>query len=368
MNKALVSAALLLLLSMAVSCRDEAPKNPAENKMEAAAEAINTAQIRFVTVKTDSVATSISVSGRITADNRVELFPEVQGKMTAGNKPFREGVSYQKGEIIVTLDDSDTRLQVQSSRSKFKTLVSALMADIKLDHPETFPLYEAWFQTLSADKSISPVPAFEKDARRFLESKGVYELYYSIKSAEDRLKNFTIRAPFSGILSAAKAEPGQVVGPQFHMGTLVDPSLFILNASINSDDAEWVLPGQSLEVTNRDQNRVYNAVVARVNPSVDPASQQVFVYLEVSDEDLREGMYLEGEIQSDRKIVLARIPKSALLRTGDVLAKRDGSLAEIPVEIMDLERTHLWVRGLQNGDEIIEDVSEPAAGRIINQD
>ena len=368
MNKVLSSAALLLLLTMAVSCGNEAPKNPAENKMEAAAEAINTAQIRFVTVKTDSVATSISVSGRITADNRVELFPEVQGKMTAGNKPFREGVSYQKGEIIVTLDDSDTRLQVQSSRSKFKTLVSALMADIKLDHPETFPLYEAWFQTLSADKSISPVPAFEKDARRFLESKGVYELYYSIKSAEDRLKNFTIRAPFSGILSAANAEPGQVVGPQFHMGTLVDPSLFILNASINSDDAEWVLPGQSLEVTNRDQNRVYNAVVARVNPSVDPASQQVFVYLEVSDEDLREGMYLEGEIQSDRKIVLARIPKSALLRTGDVLAKRDGSLAEIPVEIMDLERTHLWVRGLQNGDEIIEDVSEPAAGRIINQD
>ena len=368
MNKALSNAALLLLLTMAVSCGNEAPKNPAENKMEGAAEAINTAQIRFVTVKTDSVATSISVSGRITADNRVELFPEVQGKMTAGNKPFREGVSYQKGEIIVTLDDSDARLQVQSSRSKFKTHASALMADIKLDHPEELPRYEAWFQTLSADKSISPVPAFEENARRFLESKGVYELYYSIKSAEDRLKNFTIRAPFSGILSAANAEPGQVVGPQFHMGTLVDPSLFILNASINSDDAEWVLPGQSLEVTNRDQNRVYNAVVARVNPSVDPASQQVFVYLEVSDEDLREGMYLEGEIQSDRKIVLARIPKSALLRTGDVLAKRDGSLAEIPVEIMDLERTHLWVRGLQNGDEIIEDVSEPAAGRIINQD
>jgi hypothetical protein len=63
---------------------------------------------------------------------------------------------------------------------------------------------------------------------------------------------------------------------------------------------------------------------------------------------------------------LARIPKSALLRTGDVLAKRDGSLAEVPVEIIDLERAHLWVRGLQNGDEIVEDVSEPAGGQIIN--
>jgi hypothetical protein len=103
-----------------------------------------------------------------------------------------------------------------------------------------------------------------------------------------------------------------------------------------------------------------------VNPAVDPASQQVFVYMEVSGENLREGMYLEGEIKSDRKMELARIPKSALLRTGDVLAKRDGSLAEVPVEIIDLERAHLWVRGLQNGDEIVEDVSEPAGGQIIN--
>src|SRR6056297_1953168 len=365
MNKALSNAALLLLLTMAVSCGNEAPKNPAENKMEAAAEAINTAQIRFVTVKTDSVATSISVSGRITADNRVELFPEVQGKMTAGNKPFREGVSYQKGEIIVTLDDSDTRLQVQSSRSKFKTLVSALMADIKLDHPETFPLYKAWFQTLSADKSISPVPAFEKDARRFLESKGVYELYYSIKSAEDRLGKFTIRAPFSGIVSAAKAEPGQVVGPQFHLGTLVDPSLFILNASIDPDDGEWILPGQTLEVSNQNQNRIYTATIKRVNPSVDLASQQVFVYLEVSGDKLQEGMYLEGEIDSKRIKELARIPKTALTRTRYVIAKRDGQLIEVPVQIEELERSHLWISGLENGEEIVADVSEPVSGRII---
>jgi multidrug efflux pump subunit AcrA (membrane-fusion protein) len=366
MNKVLLSALSLLLLSIAASCGDDDTKKAAESQIEAAAEEIDSGQIRFVTVKTESVAESVPISGRIRADNRVELFPEVSGKITTGDKPFREGISYQKGDIILKLDDSEARLQVQSSRSKFKSLVSALMADIKLDHPETLPLYEAWFQTLSADKSVPPVPGLDENARRFLESKGVYELYYSIKSTEDRLDKFTIRAPFSGILSAAKAEPGQVVGPQFHLGTLIDPSLFILNASIDPDDAEWVLPGQSLEVRNRDQNNLYSAAVARVNPAVDPASQQVFVYMEVSGENLREGMYLEGEIKSDRKMELARIPKSALLRTGDVLAKRDGSLAEVPVEIIDLERAHLWVRGLQNGDEIVEDVSEPAGGQIIN--
>lgn len=368
MNKALLSAAAFLLLSMAVSCGDEAQKNPAENRIEAAAEELESGQIQFITVNTEPVIHSVPISGRIRAKNRVELFPEVQGRITAGNKPFREGTSYQEGETILKLDDSEARLQVQSSRSKFTTLVSALMADIKLDHPETFPRYEDWFQTLSADKPVSPVPDFEEDARRFLESKGVYELYYSIKSAENRLEKFTVRAPFSGIVSAAKAEPGQVVGPQFHLGTLVDPSLFILNASIDPDDTKWVLPGQSLEVANMDQNRIYSASVVRVNPSLDPASQQVYVYLEVSGKDLREGMYLESEIKSESNRELSRIPKSALLRTGDVLAKRDGNLAEVPVDIVDLERAYLWVRGLQNGDEIVEDASEPVAGRIINQD
>jgi len=366
MNKAFKSAMVFVLILMIASCGGESAEKPAEQIRETAAEEIDSQQINFFTVETESVADRVSLSGRIRADNRVELFPEVQGKVLERNKPFREGISYQKGEILVQLDDSEARLQIQSSRSKFKTLVSALMADIKLDHPETLPRYEVWHHTLSADKRVSPIPDFGENVRRFLESKGVYELYYSIKSAEERLDRFTIRAPFSGVLSAAKTEPGQVVGPQFHLGTLVDPSLFILNASIDPDDEEWILPGQSLEVISQDQNKAYSAAVTRVNPSVDPASQQVFVYLNVLGEDLREGMYLEGEIESDSKRELARIPKSALLRTGSVLAKREGSLAEIPVEIIDLERSYLWIYGLQNGDEIVEDVSEPVGGRIIN--
>ena len=105
--------------------------------------------------------------------------------------------------------------------------------------------------------------------------------------------------------------------------------------------------------------------MTRVNPSVDPASQQVFVYLEVSGDNLREGMYLEGEIESERTKELARIPKTALTRTRDVIANRDGQLLEVPVQIEELERSHLWVSGLENGEEIVEDVTEPVSGRII---
>ena len=365
MNKAYLSTAVLLLLTITASCSDTSGEKPAENQIESAADETDSQQVRFFKVETESVADRVDISGRLQADNRVELFPEVQGRVMEGGKPFQEGISYQKGEILIKLDDREAVLKLQSSRSKFKTVVSGLMADIKLDYPETLPQYEEWFNTLSAEKPVLPIPNFEEGVRRFLESKGVYELYFSIKGAEEQLEKFTIRAPFSGILSTAKAEPGQTVGPQFHLGTLVDPSRFILNASIEPDDAEWILPGQTLEVKNQGQNRTYTATLTRVNPSVDSASQQVFVYLEVSGNNLREGMYLEGEIESERTKELARIPKTALTRTRDVIANRDGQLLEVPVQIEELERSHLWVSGLENGEEIVEDASEPVSGRII---
>ena len=215
MNKAYLSTAVLLLLMITASCSDTSGEKPPESQIETAAAETDSQQIRFFKVETESVADRVTLSGRLRADNRVELFPEVQGRVMEGGKPFREGISYQKGEILIKLDDSEAGLKLQSSRSKFKTVVSGLMADIKLDYPETLPRYEEWFNTLSAEKSVSPIPEFEESVRRFLESKGVYELYFSIKSAEEQLEKFTIRAPFSGVLSAAKAEPGQAVGHSF---------------------------------------------------------------------------------------------------------------------------------------------------------
>ncbi|WP_340102474.1 efflux RND transporter periplasmic adaptor subunit [Rhodohalobacter sp. 8-1] len=366
MNKALLSFSILLLLTITASCSGVSADKSSEQSSEAAAAEIGSPQITFFTVETEQIADRVSLNGRLRAENRVELFPEVPGKVVEGTKPFREGVSFQEREMLVQLDDSEARLQIQSSRSKFKTLVSALMPDIKLDYPETLPRYEKWFNSLNAENNLVAIPEFGEGVRRYLESKGVYELYYTIKSAEDRLEKFTIRAPFSGVLSAAKAEPGQVVGPQFHLGTFVDSSLMILNASIDPAQVEWIRPGMTMAVSNQGQTESYKAEIVRVNPSVDSSSQQVLIYLEVSGEKLREGMYLEGEIESETKRELARIPKSALLRTGGVLAKRDGNLVDVTVEIHDLERSHLWVSGLQNGDEIVMDVSEPVSGRIIN--
>jgi membrane fusion protein, multidrug efflux system len=329
-------------------------------------EFLKSPEINFFTVRTENRAEVIPLEGRIRANNRLEIFPEVQGTVIGLEKPFREGAIFDKGEVLLQLNSEEIRLQLNASRSGFKALIASLLPDIKLDYPDKYIAVEDWFNQLHPEEVLSEIPDIEHlQFSRFLSSRGVYERYFNIKSSEERLKKFTIKAPFSGILSVTNTEPGQSVGPQNHLGTFVDPTRFVLTATIRQNQARRIMPGAELKVTNREGLMEWNAIVKRVNPSVNPKTQMVEVYLDVSGDGLREGMYLQGIILPEGDSKLARIPKSALLRTGHVYINSDGVIRLVPVEIKDVERESVWVKGLSDGDEIIQNTNRAIAGLIM---
>lgn len=327
-------------------------------------------QINFTTVLTQMKSAEIQIRGRLKSDQRLEIFPEVQGKILPGTKAFREGVAFKKGEAILQLDDREHRLQLQSTRNQFKTLIASLMPDIKLDYPEKLETVEQWYNEIKNREKLPVPPEFNNSQlHRYLTSKGVYEKYFQIKSAEERLEKFTLTAPFTGVVAAANAEPGQSVSPQTHLGTLVNPRQFVLTASVPANRVEFLTQtSKSLTVTNEAQTRQWEAVIRRVNPSVDGRTQSVEIYLELSGDELREGMYLEGSMASGEKTAQAAIPKTALLRTGHVYLKKDGAIHLTPVEVMDVEREQVWVRGLNDGDQIVRTANRPLGGVVMEKE
>ena len=291
-------------------------------------------QPEIITVQTSHQNKQIEIQGRVRAENRLELFPEVQAKVLTSNKPFREGIAFKRGEPILQFDDEEARLQLYASRSQFQTLAASLLPDIRLDYPDLLNRYEQWYDSLHPERTLSEIPDFEhRQMERFLISRGVYNSYYQIKSAENRLKKFTVRAPFSGILSVAKAEPGQSVGPQVHLGTLVDPDSYQLTAAVRQSQIRFIGIGDIVELTDNHMSGSWTATVVRLNPSVDVRSQTVEIYLEVGGNGIREGMYLEGLLETGDPIEIAEIPKSALLRNGFVYAVMDGVTRQVPVQV-----------------------------------
>ncbi len=331
-----------------------------------AVESVN--ELQTITVQTTSQKPLLEIQGRVRAENRLELFPEVHGKVISGNKPFREGVRFEKDDIIFQLDDDEARHQLYASRSGFQTLAASLLPDIRLDFPDRLNAFETWHESLHPEKSLPEIPDFDQPRmERFLTSRGLYDKYYQIKSAENRLEKFSLRAPFSGVLSSARAEPGQSVGPQFHAGTLVDPASYLVTATVRQSQISSIKIGDKVEMTDQQRVRKWTATVSRINPSVDPRSQSVEIYLEVTGNGIREGMFLEGFLEAGDPKELTEIPKSALLRNGYVYAVADGVIRQVPVHVTDVGHETVWVSGLTDGEQIIRDAGMAMTGFIIQE-
>lgn len=315
-------------------------------------------------------APPVELRGRLEAAERIILFPEVQARLVPQSKGFEEGVSFNKGEIMFRLDDEQARLQLYASRSGFQRLLSSLMPDIRLDYPDALPAVEAWTDRISAEAALPDMPDFEDaQLRRFLSARGVYEQFYSIRSAEARLTYFEIRAPFDGVVAEVRVEPGQQVGPQTRLGTLIKPGYFTLTAALPQHQAAGLEPGMELSMQDPRGNEAGEARLERINPRVNAATQQIELYFSLRGETLREGQLLTGQFvpEPEDGTGLAEIPRSALLRNNQVYVLEGDRVRQVAVEIADLSYDTVWVRGLQDGDQLLReaDIGHPMGGRII---
>lgn len=339
----------------------------AEPKMETPFQT-STAQysdLVFITINTIDKPVSIEIQGRIKSAHRLELFPEVQGIVEMSSMEFREGVSFSRGQTLISLNNSEYLMQLQANRSAYIVALSNLIPDIKLDYPSDLSLFESWYSETTPFSPIPEIPEFSRELSRYMSSRGIYDRYFSLMSAENRLHKFTIKAPFDGQLSIVRVESGQSVGPQHHLGTFIDSNNFILTASIRKYDAEKIPIGTQIDLY--DQDRILSAIgtLTRKNPVINPATQMIELYFSAQGRNLREGQFLSGDITSTESQYQALIPKTALLRSGHVYTLRENKLIQVPVQLVGVEKDRVWVRGLLNDDHIVQDHQSVINGFIL---
>lgn len=320
----------------------------------------------WIDIQTTPYPQGIDIQGRLRAEQRLELFPEVQGQVSTTGTPFREGMTIRKGEPILQLDDLEARLDLYALRSAYQSLLTSLLPDIKLDHPDKLPVVESWLDVLDPEQRLPEIPEFESgQLRQFLTARGVYDRYYRIRSAETRLQKFTIRAPFTGVIASARVEPGQSVGPQTHVGSFIDSDSYRLTVMVRPEEIGLLDVGSAVELHDASGKGSWTGTITRISPVVEMRTQSVEVQLKVRGEGLREGAYLQGRVDTGRSEPLADIPVSALRRDGSVYRVKDGEVERHPVEVVHLERETVQVRGLSDGDRILRLAQTVLDGRQI---
>lgn len=306
------------------------------------------------TVYNQSVPVIINANGNLTAVRKVELYAEVQGVLQTRGKLFREGQKYNAGEVLLSLNASEFIASVQAQKSNLFNLIASIMPDLKLDFPDIAGKWQQYLSNFDMAKGTPPLPEITTDKERFfLAGRNIITTYYNVKNLEERLSKFTIRAPFSGILTEALVTEGTLVRNGQKLGEFIDPNLYELQVAISKQYSDMLSVGKKVALHNINKTLTIEGEVVRVNGRVDQATQTVSTFIRVQSPELKEGMYLEANIRAEEIDDAYLVPRTLLLDDKQLYVVRDSILDLIDVTPVYFGEKDVIIKGIPDGTRIV---------------
>jgi multidrug efflux pump subunit AcrA (membrane-fusion protein) len=318
-------------------------------------------------VKVSSVAykemdTEVVAYGRITSSQTLNMVAEVGGRLLPGSVELKPGVNFRRGQVLCRIYGEEARLTLQSRKSEFLNLLASSLADLKIDYPEHFAAWQAYFEKLEMDQPLRELPDIrDNKLKTFLATKNILRDYYNIKSLEENLRKYTIYAPYSGSIVEVSTEIGSIVNPGTSIASVIRTDRMELEIPLEVEDVQWVEEGSAVEVKSEDGSRSWVGKIARIADFVDPATQSINAYVSIEagpDSGLYDGMYLQTVIPGTRLSNAMEIPRRVLQNDNEVFVVDGGVLKSRQVHIEKITRdqvliTPLESNSLHEGDSLV---------------
>ena len=312
------------------------------------------------TVKNSTVQIVIPANGSLVAQRRVELYAEVQGVFKTSGKLFKPGQEYRQGENLIKIDASEYYASVQSSKSNLYNSIAAIMPDLRLDFPEVFNKWQTYLNGFDLNKSTPKLPEMTSEKENyFITGRGIVSNYYNVKNLEQRLAKYNIRAPFTGILTEALVTEGSLIRNGQKLGEYIDPSVYEMEVALSKTYASLLKVGESVVLKSLDNPETYSGKVSRVNGSIDAATQTITAYIEVKNKTLKEGMYLEANLNAKQEENAIEVNRSLVQDGNQVFVVRDSILDLIDVNPVYFSDTKAVIKDVPDGTVM---VSKPIPG------
>jgi multidrug efflux pump subunit AcrA (membrane-fusion protein) len=324
--------------------------------------------VRTTVVLNTEVTPKVPVEGRVQAWNRIDLFAEVNGVLSLMGEEFREGKYFKEGEIILNLDDSESRSNLKSARSIFLQLVTGMLASIQVDFPERIEVWEQYVESIDVTKSLPSLPTPEsKREEYFIVNRGVQASFYSIKASEERVSKFTVRAPFDGFVAQALVKPGSLVRAGQPLGLFVGTDVYEIQTAVHSRYLATVKIGDKVLFNDENDIVVAEGKVDRIAGNVNASTQSATVFCKVRasanrQDQMRDGRYLSGVIESSEIKNAFEIQMNLIDGEGKVFVINSNELDKMSVvqEFRSIETA--IVSGMPNGTLIL---SDPISGSYL---
>jgi len=305
-------------------------------------------------VENSSVPITVSTNGMLTAKYRMELYSEVQGVFDGSDRDFKPGAYYEKGSILLKINSDEHLASMISQKSALFNQIVLLLPDLRLDYPEAFPDWESYVKNFELEGTLKPLPTPKSEREKlFIAGRNVYTPYYAAKNLEERMAKYVIRAPYNGVLTEALLTTGTLIRSGQKLGEFINPNTYELQVPISTAYSDLIKVGQNVALHDIEKTKSWEGRVIRINSIVDQATQSTQAYIQVSGTGLKEGMYLEADLEAREVMDAFEIDRKLLLDNGFVYIVPDSTLQLAPVDPVFFKESSVVVTGLSNGTRLL---------------
>ncbi len=321
--------------------------------------------VLVVPVKREDAADAVPGSVTVRAERVIVVRSAVGGMVTAGRLEI--GQMLKEGDFMIRLDTRDLELEIKANEDSLKTakdrravgsLIEFELANARVDLSNAERASKDGTVSRQAlDRAASNVRGIERRLaiEKVETDASIAALENSLEVRRLRLERMTVKSPANGQVSEVLAYPGDIIGGESVVATLISRERLV-EARISEENFAGIKVGDKASIRFLGYGpQLYGARVIKVLPTADPATQRYVVHLEV---DLDAAKLVPG-LTGDVSIVIDThpdtrvIPRRALF--GDkVYVVNEGTveLRTVKTGFTDLNTVEI-LDGLKEGELVL---------------
>ena len=314
----------LLASSMLVSGCGSSSAKPGEDTAQAAPPVLT----NTFPLEKGKLSTQFNVPGELIAYQQVDLYAKVNSFV---KKLYVDiGSHVTTGQLLAILEAPEITSQIDADVARIKAQESIFIAS-KAN-------YERMYETSLTPGTISQNDLDQAAARKNSDSAQLEAARSTLKEAEDTRDYLTLRAPFSGVISARNITTGAYVGPSGKgqdtpMFTLQEQSLLRLVVSVPEMYTGYLTDKDVVRFTVKAlPNQTFTARVRRLAGAIDNRlrSERIEMDVENPHNQLLPGMVTEVDVPLPAPDSAFLVPRTAVVNSTEkvFVIRNNGGKAE----------------------------------------
>jgi len=326
----LITAVILVIVATRIDF-SKAEEGPVAS---AAPAAPTKTYVKAYVVTPTALENRLTSKGTIIPNEEVEITSEVSGKII--EIFFNEGDRISKGDLLISLDDSELQAQLQKSEYELQFLETKAEREQKLN-----------------ERGGISDEEYEATVRDLNTTKAQIEL---IKAQIDKTK---IRAPFSGTIGLRYVSEGSYVSPSTQIANLVDASRVKLDFTVPEKYMSVLKKGTKITFTMDGIAQSFEGSVYAIEPKIDPKTRTITLRANCPNQEglIIPGAFANIQLLLDRIENALSVPTEAIIpemESKKVYLVKEGKAESAQVETgLRLPKKVQVVEGLQVGDTVI---------------